>query len=89
MVSGASTPRVLMPDEDIGETPPRNALHPASASILTRWQGARSPYRAGPTCFSFIRARCWGQRHRRAQGLKTIPPFDYTLGVYAPSTLIN
>ena len=59
----------------------------APNSTLMRWQGARSPCRARATFF-FFRARCWGERHRGARGVKKIPPLDHMFAGHVHATLL-
>ena len=57
MVKGGYTPRIFQPNEGLGKTRRGRRSYvpqPASNSILTRWQGTRSPYRARALLFLFF-----------------------------------
>ena len=69
---------------------PRNALPRAPARVKSNYDLARCPQPMPSTrnfCF-FFRARCWGEQHRRAGGVKKIP-FPLHVGGECPATLLN
>ena len=70
---GYYSPGVFKRNGGIGKTRPRNALPRAPAC-----------FKFNSGALTFFRARCWGERHRRAEGVKRIRPLLTTWGDMPP-----